>query len=89
MAAPVLNSPVLGDCEVKSFSTVMLKDFFVRHGLAPSSSDGFARPGEHDYLLDSGPEDGNCLKGFFVAIGLEAGAVIGVYSIWLFWHILH
>ncbi len=87
MATQVLNSPVLDECEVKSFNTVMLKDF-AGPMLATSSSEAFACSGECDRPYDSSAEDGSCLKGLFVAIGLEGGAAIGIYSIWLLWHIL-
>jgi hypothetical protein len=88
MATPVLNSPVLDECEVESFSTVMLKDVFAGPMLASSSSEAFARSGELDCVCDSSVEDGSCLKGFFMGIGLEAGAAMGIYSICLLWHIL-
>jgi hypothetical protein len=88
MASPVLNSPILDECEVDSFSTVMLKDVFAGPMLASSSSEAFARSGERDRPYDASVEDGSCLKGFFVAIGLETGAALGIYSIWLVWHIL-
>jgi hypothetical protein len=88
MATPVLNSSVLDECEVESFSTVMLKDVFAGSMLARARSEALAGSGEYDSPYDSRAEDGSCLKGSFVAIGLEVGAVIGVYSIWLLWHIL-
>jgi hypothetical protein len=70
MATPVLNSPVLDECELESFSTAMLKDVFVGPMLASSSSEAFARPRVPDSAHDSSAVDGSCLKGFFVAIGL-------------------
>jgi hypothetical protein len=88
MATPVLNSPILDECEVESFNTVMLKDVYAGLILASLSSDALARSGELDGPYDSTAEDGSCLKGFFVAIGLQAGAAIGMYCIWVLWHML-
>jgi hypothetical protein len=85
MATPVLNSPVLDEREIESFSTAMLKEAYADPMLAPESSEAFARPGERDSLYDSSTEDGSCLMGFFVAIALQVGAAIGIYCIWLLW----
>jgi hypothetical protein len=88
MAAPVLNSPVLDECEIELFDTVILRDAYAGPALAPSNSEAFARSEERDGTYDSSTEDGSCLKGFFVAISLQMGAAIGIYCIWLLWHIL-
>jgi hypothetical protein len=88
MATPILNSSVLDEREIESFSTVMLEDVFAGPMWVPESSEALARSGERDSPYDSSTEDGSCLKGFFVAIGLQVGAAIGIYCIWLLWHIL-
>jgi hypothetical protein len=33
-------------------------------------------------------EDGNCLKGFLVAIALEGTAALSVFGIWHLWHLI-
>lgn len=36
----------------------------------------------------AGTEDGNCLVGLGVAIGLEAAMALGFYGIWRIWHLI-
>jgi hypothetical protein len=33
-------------------------------------------------------EEGNCMKGLLVGIGLEGAAALGVYCLWQLWHLI-
>jgi hypothetical protein len=82
MATQVLNSPALNEFEPESASRFMLKDVFSGLVVGPSGSGTRAFPGRIEYHLESSSEDGSCLKGFSVAIVLEAAMVLGLYLIW-------
>jgi hypothetical protein len=80
-------SPVLNESEIEWSQTFMLKDFHAGPVWAPSVSEASAFAKETDGLSESNAEDGDCLKGFFVAIGIEAAMAFCLYGVWQAWHI--
>jgi hypothetical protein len=44
-------------------------------------------PRNTDFAAEACEEDGNCIKGFLVAICMEGAAALGVYGIWQIWHL--
>ncbi len=79
-----MASQVLSEFQVESSEYVLPGDAISGPIWAPSAFEvpSLATP------LESCAEDGSCVKGFFVAIGLETAMALGLYGIWQAWHIL-
>jgi hypothetical protein len=55
---------------------------------APSVWDAPASAEELDGLQGVNESNGNCVKGAFVALGIEAAMVFMVCGIWQLWHFI-
>ncbi|MGA2169313.1 MAG: hypothetical protein ABSG62_13975 [Terracidiphilus sp.] len=78
---------VLNEFEFKFSVAPMHSDVFAGPVWAPSESEAPAFAREPDRLSESGAEDGSCLQGLAVAIGLETATVLSLYGIWQVWHL--
>ncbi len=63
-----MASQVLSNFEIESSRSYMLRDIFAIPELAPPDS-------------ESSANNGSCLRGLFVALGLEAAAAVFIYGI--------
>lgn len=79
---------VLNNMEVESTDPVRLGDVFPASLLEAyqSALPAFAKGSER--ASDGSAGDGHCFSGAFVAIALEAVAVLGAFGIWQLWHFL-
>jgi len=66
----------------------MVTGAYAGPGLAPSGCEAPAFPKESDCQSESGAQDGSCIKGFIVALGLEAATALCICGIWQVWHLI-
>lgn len=83
-----LASQVVMESEVAIPNAPMGADVSARPTLQFSLSEAAAWVREADNLSAASAEDGDCLIGFSVAIGLEAAMACGFYGIWRVWHLI-
>jgi hypothetical protein len=78
----------LDDIEVELSEAFIFRGVLADPALASSVTEIPVFASKPGCLPESGVEDGSCLKGFFVAIGLEAAMALSIYGLWQVWHIL-
>lgn len=66
----------------------MLRDVLPGPGWAPYSVPARPLLSARELVPETCEEDGNCLRGLVVAIGLEGAAALGVYALWQLWHLI-
>jgi hypothetical protein len=65
----------------------LLRDVLPGPAWAPYQAGVRPLPRNTDFAAEACEEDGNCIKGFLVAICMEGAAALGVYGIWQIWHL--
>jgi hypothetical protein len=83
-----MATQVLNQFEIESSQPFMLRDILPGAAWAPYRAPTRAIANELECAIDANEEDGNCVKGFVVAIGLESAMALGVLGIWHFWHLM-
>jgi hypothetical protein len=83
-----MATQLINQFELELPQTFMLRDILPGPAWAPyqvqyrPSIEQIARPSTEK------EEDGNCAKGFIVAIAMEGMLALGVFGIWHFWHLV-
>jgi hypothetical protein len=57
-------------------------------GWAPYRAAARPLPHKRELVPEECEEDGSCVKGFLVGIGLEGAAALGIYGIWQLCHLV-
>lgn len=78
---------VLNEFDDESSDSPMHSDALAGPVWVSSLSEALAFAREADRLSKSCAEDGSCLQGLAVAIGLETATVLSLYGIWQVWHL--
>jgi hypothetical protein len=79
---------VLNQFEIESSQPFMLRDILPGAAWAPYRAPTCPIANEMECASDAIEEDGNCVKGFAVAIGLEGAMALAVFGIWHAWHLI-
>jgi hypothetical protein len=79
---------VLNEFEIESSQPFMLRDILPGAAWAPYRAPTQPIANEMDYASEAAEEDGNCVRGFLVAICLECVIVAGVFGVWHVWHMI-
>jgi hypothetical protein len=66
----------------------MLRDILPGPGWAPYEPKPRRVSREFARSSDQSVEEGSCVKGFMVAIAIEATVGLGVYGVWHLWHLI-
>lgn len=66
----------------------VLRDGQPGPGWAPYRAAARALPHKKVVVPETCEEEGNCVKGLLVGIGLEGAAALGVYGIWQLCHLV-
>lgn len=64
----------------------MLSDAYSGPVLAPSVCRISEIAGEPDHFYETIAENGNCVRGLVVALGLEAATALSLCLLWQVWH---
>ncbi|MGA9668805.1 MAG: hypothetical protein WBQ94_06330 [Terracidiphilus sp.] len=77
---------------INRFKTVpptpfMLRDILPGPAWAPYQTETNNLTRVAEYLQEHPKEDGNCVRGAVVALGLEVVAGISAFGIWQLWHL--
>ena len=83
-----MATQVLNQFEIESSQPFMLRDILPGAAWAPYRASPRAVANELECAIDANEEDGNCVKGFVMAIGLEGAMALGVLCIWHFWRLI-
>ena len=83
-----MATQVLNQIDMESSQPFMLRDILPGAAWAPyrAATQPIAR--KMDCASDAAEEDGNCVRGFLVAVCLECAMVAGVFGIWQVWHLI-
>jgi hypothetical protein len=79
---------VLNQFEIESSQPFMLRDILPGAAWAPYRAPTRAIANELECAIDAIEEDGNCVKGFVMAICLEGATALSVLGIWHFWRLI-
>lgn len=83
-----MASQGINNFEVKRPQPFMLRDILPGPAWAPYQSNAHTRSGEIDGTSAQDEEQGSCVKGFLVGIGLEGATAFTVYGVWHLWHMI-
>jgi len=81
-------SQVLNNFEAERAKPFMLRDILPGPAWAPYQSRCLSFPGETEGVSDGDEDEGSCVKGSLIAIGLEGVTALAVYGVWLLWHMV-
>jgi hypothetical protein len=81
-------SQALNQFEIESSQPFMLRDILPGPGWAPYTAS--ARPPARRAIRvpHAGMDEGSCIKGTLVALGLEGAAALGAFGLWQIWHLI-
>jgi hypothetical protein len=79
-------SQALNQFEIEASQPFMLRDILPGAAWAPYRAP--TRPLATTTESDTNEEEGNCLKGFLVAISLEGALALSVFGVWHGWHLM-
>jgi hypothetical protein len=79
---------VLNQFEIESSQPFMLRDILPGAAWAPYRAPICAVANDMECAIEANEVDGNCVKGFVVAISLEGAMALGVFGLWHFWRLL-
>ncbi len=83
MASQVLEKP-----EVRVSLPPIPIDSYTRRGMKASVRQGPALVAEMHNAPEQNVSRGNCARGIWIAISIEAVAAACIYGIWQLWHLL-
>ncbi len=83
-----MASPALIEFDVQTPRAFLLTDLLAEQETALRADRRSAVARHADRLSGAEVESGSCMKGFFVAIALEAALTLSLYGAWRLLHIL-
>jgi hypothetical protein len=79
---------VLNQIEIESSQPFMLRDILPGAAWAPYRAPARPAAKELECACTTNEEDGNCIRGFVVAVALEGAMALGVFAGWQVWHLI-
>jgi hypothetical protein len=78
----------MNEFEPETPQPFLLRDVLPGPGWAPYRAAAFPLPQDREVAAKPYEEDGCCMKGLLVGIGLEGAAAMGIYGLWQLWHLI-
>lgn len=83
-----MASQAINEFHRESPQPFMLRDVLPGPGWAPYRAAARPLPHKRELVPEECEEDGSCVRGFLVGIGLEGAAALGIYGIWQLCHLV-
>lgn len=83
-----MASQALNQFEIEPPQPFMLRDILPGPGWAPYTASARPLARGASRAPDANADEGSCLKGVLVGIGLEGAVALGIWGLWQVWHLL-
>lgn len=83
-----MASQVLNQIDMESSQPFMLRDILPGAAWAPYRAPAQPMAKDMDCASVAVEQEGNCVRGFLVAVCLECAMVAGGFGVWQVWHLI-